>query len=81
MMNQKFQNQKQNKKSCKCESKNYRKCEKDYSWNPSTCICKNKKYLKSIVNTSVIKCNEIVIVMNNLSTKQANTITTNITLL
>ena len=24
-----------------CECKNYRKCKKDYSWNPSTCICEN----------------------------------------
>ena len=64
-----IQNQKQNQKSCKCESKNYRKCEKGYIWNPSTCTCKNKKYSKSIVNTSVTKCNEIVTVMNNLSRK------------
>ena len=54
-------------------------CEKDYSWNPSTCICENSKYLKSITDgTSVTKCDEIVIVMNNLSTKKTNTITTNV---
>ena len=26
-----------NNKTCQCEWKNYHKCEKDYSWNPSTC--------------------------------------------
>ena len=24
-----------------CECKNYRKCKKYYSWNPSPCICEN----------------------------------------
>ena len=24
---------------------------KNYSWNPSTCICENNKYLKSIADT------------------------------
>ena len=50
---------------------------KDYSWNPSTCISENSKYLKSITDTSVIKCGEIIIVMINVPTKQ--TIATNIT--
>ena len=27
--------QKWNNKTCQCECKNYQKCEKDYSWNPS----------------------------------------------
>ena len=30
-----------NKRTCQCECKNYPKYKKDYSWNPSTCICKN----------------------------------------
>ena len=29
--------QKWNNKTCQCECKNYCKCKKDYSWNPSTC--------------------------------------------
>ena len=37
---------------CQCEYKNYRKCKKKYSWNPSTCICGNNKYLKNIADTS-----------------------------
>ena len=41
--------------------KNYRTCKKDYGWNPSTCICENDKYLKSIADTSVIACGEIYI--------------------
>ena len=30
---------------------NYHKCERDYSWSPSTCICENSKYLKSVADT------------------------------
>ena len=51
--------------SCQCECKTYHKCEKGYSWNPSTCICENSKYLKDAAGTSVTKYDEIVIVMNN----------------
>ena len=28
--------------------------------NPATCICKNGKYLASIIDDSVIKCDEII---------------------
>ena len=47
---------------------------KDYSWNPNTRICENGKYLKSLADTSVTKCDEIVIFTDNLSTKRTNTI-------
>ena len=47
---------------------------KDYSWNPSTCICENSKYLKSIVDTSVTECDKIVIIMDNVLTRKTNTI-------
>ena len=73
--------QKWNNKTFQCECKNYHKCEKNYSWNPSTCICENSKYSKSVADTSVTKCDEIIIVMNinkYLSTKKTNTITTNV---
>ena len=66
-------------KTCQCEFKNYHKCEKDYSWIPSACICENSKYLKSTADTSVTECDEIVIVMDNLSTKRTNTIGINVT--
>ena len=60
-----IQNKNWNNKTCKCENKKYHKHEKDYSWNPSICICENKKYLKGVVNTSMTKGDEIVIVLNN----------------
>ena len=58
-----------NNKAYQCEGKNYRTCKKDYSWNSSTCICENSKYLKSIANTSVTECDAIIIVIDNVSTK------------
>ena len=70
--------QKWNNKTCQCECKNCRKLKKHYSWSPSTCICENNKYLKSIADTSVIECDEIIIVStkktNTIVTKKANTI-------
>ena len=73
-----IQNKNWNNKTCKCESKKYHKHEKDYSWNRSICICENKKYLKGVVNTSMTKGDETVIVLNNWSTKKTNTITANV---
>ena len=67
-------NQKWNNKKRQCKCKNSRKCKKDYSWNPSKCICENGKYLKNIADTSVIECDEIMIVMVIVSTKKTNTI-------
>ena len=69
-------NQRWNNKTCQSEYKNYRKRKEDYSWNPSTCICENSKYLKSAADTSVTKCDEIIIAMNNVSVKKTNIITT-----
>ena len=66
--------QKWNNNTCQCECKNYRKCKKDYSWNSSTCICENSKYLKSIAETSVTECDEIIFVMDTASTKKTNNI-------
>ena len=40
--------------------------QKKYSWNPSTCVCKNSKYLKSIADTSVIEFDEIIIAIDIL---------------
>ena len=34
--------------------------EKDYVWNPATCSCENGKYLASILDDSVIICDEII---------------------
>ena len=71
-------NQKWNNKTCQCECKNYRTCKKDYSWNPSICICEYSKHLKSIADTSVIMCVEVISVMDIVSTKRTNTVATNI---
>ena len=35
-------------------------CEKDYICSPATCSCKNGKYFASIIDDSVIKCDEII---------------------
>ena len=67
-------NQKWNNKRFQCECKNYRKSKKDYNWNPSTCTCENRKYLRSIADNSVIACDEFIHVMDILLTKIANTI-------
>ena len=40
--------------------KNYRKCKKDYSWNPSSYNCENSKNLKSIAHASVIVCYKVI---------------------
>ena len=33
---------------------------KGYNWNPSRCICENSRYLKSIIDNSVIVHNKII---------------------
>ena len=43
---------------------------KYYSWNRSSCICQNSKYLKSVSDTSVTECDEIIIVMDNYQQKR-----------
>ena len=62
--------QKWNNKTCQCKCKNYRKCEEDYSLNPSTRIWENGNYLKSVADTSVSKWDKIVILMNNYQQKR-----------
>ena len=56
--------QKRNKKTYQCECKNCRKRKNDCTWNPSTCICENSKYLKSVGDTAVTEYDEIVIFIN-----------------
>ena len=74
-----IQNKKRNNEISQYECKHYCKCKKDYSWNSSTLICENSKYLKSIADTSVIECDEIIIVIDNVLTKKTNTIATHVT--
>ena len=66
-------------KTCQCECKNYHICKKLYSQNPSTCICENGKYFKSVVDDSKIACDEIklLLFMDIVSRKMTNTISTN----
>ena len=35
-------------------------CEKDYAWTPSTRNCENGKYIASIMDNSMITCNEVI---------------------
>ena len=53
-------NQKWNNNKCWCECRKYHICGKDYIWNLATCSCKNGKYLLSIIDDSMIKCDEII---------------------
>ena len=43
-----------------CEYKKFYICEKDYIWNPAAWSCKNNKYLASVIDDSVITCDEII---------------------
>ena len=64
-----------NSKTCNSHH-NYRSCKKDYSWNPSTCICKIDKYIQTNADNSIITCDEIISGMDILSTRMTNTIAT-----
>ena len=37
-----------------------KECEKEYVWNPSTCVCENGKYLASIMDDLEISCDEVI---------------------
>ena len=51
---------------------------KDHGRNPSTCICENGRYLKSIADNSVIACDKIISVLDIVLTKMTNIISTNV---
>ena len=44
---------------CWCECKKCHVCGKDYVWNSATCNFENRKYLASIMDDSMITCDEI----------------------
>ena len=52
-------------------------CKTNYSGNPSTCIYENSKHLKHIVDGSKIVCDEIIYVMDNVSTIVTSTASIN----
>ena len=45
---------------CQCECKKHHICKKDYIWNSDTYSCENGKYLASIIDNSVIACDETI---------------------
>ena len=53
-------NQWWNNNKCWCECKKHRICEKDYVCNPANCICENGKYLTSIMDNSLVMCDQVV---------------------
>ena len=55
-----------------CQCKKHHICEKDYIWNPGTCICENGKYLASITGGSVITCDDILDAEANLYDEERN---------
>ena len=63
----------------KCQSEWNRSCtsKKHYSWNPSTCICENKRYLKSVADDAVTECDEILNFMDSASTNMTTSISSN----
>ena len=58
-------------------AKKHHICEKDYIWNPATCSCKNGKYLASIIDNSVIMCDEIIDAEGKSYNEETKTFTTN----
>ena len=51
-----------------------------YGWNPSICFCENDKYLKSIADTSVIMCDEVISVIDIVSTKMTKYYSKNVSI-
>ena len=59
-------NHKWNNHTRQWKCKKYHTWKKDYILNPSTCIRENRKYLKIIVHTSVIVCDENINVIESV---------------
>ena len=45
-------------------------CKKDHLWNPAIYNCENRKYLASIMDDSVIMCDEVIESYENTRRKQ-----------
>ena len=71
-------NQKWNNDKCWCKCKKHI-CEKEYIWNLATFSYKNGKYLASIMDDSVIMCDEIIAREAKLFDKETKTVPTNFT--
>ena len=48
-------------------------CKKGYIWNPVTCGCENDRYAKSIIDNSVIACDEFIETTKSIMTKTVPT--------
>ena len=44
-------------------------CKRDYIWNPAACSCENDKCVGSIIEGSVIRCDEIIEEAKTVPTK------------
>ena len=53
-------NQKWDNHKCWCECKKHYMGQKDYIWIPVSCRCKYGKYLGSVIDKSMIKCDKII---------------------
>ena len=72
-------NQKWNNNKCQCECKNpkeHRVYKKNYIWNPARCSCKNGKSIGSVIDDSLVKCDEIIKETKTTLTKTIPTKTT-----
>ena len=54
-------------------------CRKKYIWNRATCSCKSGKYLASIINDSLITCDEIIDAEAKFNNEERKTILKNTT--
>ena len=61
---------------CWCNRKKHHICKKFDIWNPATCSCKNDRYLASIIDNSVITCEEITDVDAKSYDEETKTVTT-----
>ena len=52
--------QKWNIDKCRCKCKKHHIYELEYIWNPATSSSKSNKYLASIIDDSVLTCDEII---------------------
>ena len=53
-------NQWWNNDKYQCVYKNHLVCEKEIVSNPTKCVCEIGKYLASIMNDSLITCDEVI---------------------
>ena len=73
----KFDGRKWNNDKCRRKCRKHI-CEKYYIWNPTTGCWENNKHLASIIDNSVITCDEIIDVEANSNDKEAKNIPKNV---